>query len=99
MTSEMTKLKERAIQLLEKSQLLMASVDFTVGLIGNDEIENDEDYKKSIISMNRLRIDYEELIRMEEEYEEIRVELNKLDGNKNILKKLDDMPPLDFSPD
>ena len=99
MTSEMTKLKERAIQLLEKSQLLMASVDFTVGLIGNDEIENDEDYKKSIIIINRLRIDYEELIRMEEEYEEIRVELNKLDGNKNILKKLDDMPPLDFSPD
>jgi hypothetical protein len=92
-------LKLRAFELLEKSQLLAASVDFTTKLIGDGEIENDDDFKKSITHMNRLRVDYEELLKMEKEYESIRIKLNSLDGNKNILKELEPMEPMDFNLD
>jgi hypothetical protein len=49
--------------------------------------------------MNRLRVDYEELLKMEKEYEAIRVKLNSLDGNKNVLKELEPMEPMDFNID
>jgi len=96
---EITKLKEQAILLEAQSRLLMDSVNFTVGLIGSGEIENEEQLRENITYMGRLKTDYEALIRMEEEYERIRIRLNELDGNKEVLKKLDSLPPLDFTLD
>lgn len=96
---QITLLKLQACQLREKSQLLMESNNFNIKLIGDGEIENEEDYKKSIMTANRMRIDYDEFFKLDKEYEEIRVKLNSLDGNKNVLKKLKQLEPLDFNID
>jgi len=86
----------RAFKLLESTRVLLASVNFTYDLIEklpdemNDEVARQADYLYA-----KLKIDYNEYLKQDMEYNLIRDELNKLFGIE-VFKKLPPHNPLDI---
>jgi len=95
---EISRLLLEALQLLDNSRLLNKSVSFTNKLIDELNIEENIDdikiYHQSKILWSRLKIDYQELIKIETEYEVIRLKVNKL--GREVLPPLEPSEPMDF---
>ena len=96
-----------AAQLLDATRLLMKSVDFTTRMIDKLDLteekmedfeyrlNNQDKLESAAVLMGRLKVDYDELKKMDVIYERLRGKINPLMGYE-CLKPLDITDDLDF---
>ena len=87
-------LLQKAIKLNEQMLLLKNSVTFTYNAINN--LTEDASIEELSTLMARLKIDYNELLKQEKEYESVRIEVNTL-YKKEIIPALSPTEPIDFT--